>query len=192
MLTAAAPPVVHGGGCIARGRAITDAVHPHCWLRRMLRSEAVLPIPVDAVRRRLNALARPRRGLLHTPDNGFDHSDRDASKPCWGHWKDGRFRLRPQQVSHWHTLHRWRAHFDGEVLAEEGGSRVRVQASLGTAQNLIVLLLVSALLLPGLLNLSLQRFDWLLFCFLAAVLLGGVHAYLKRALRRLLARLAAD
>lgn len=169
---------------------IDKAGRPSCASRVPMHADAKLPISVGTVKRRLNALARPRRGLLHTPDNSFDDSEDDPGKPWCGHWQDGRFRLRHQQVSGWHTLHQWRPHFDGQVATVEGGNMVRVQASLGTAQSVTVLLIGLALLGTGLINIPLQHFDWLVSCGLAALLVGGAYAYLTWALRRLPARLA--
>lgn len=143
----------------------------------------------DALRVRINAIARPRRGLLHSPDNRLEHHRDDPAKPFWGHWEGGRFRLQPQRQSQGLQMHLWAPHFDGDVQALATGSRVWIRASFGLYASTVYGFVLILLTLMGL-NWSVRSpFEaGIPFC-LAAALAYWLRAQLRRALARLIGQL---
>lgn len=149
-----------------------------------------IPVSADALRARINALARPRRGVLHSPSNRLTYHQNDAAKPFWGHWDDERFHLRPQSQSAWVQTHLWSPQFDGEVEPSATGVRVRIRASYGlhatTVYGFVLILL------------ALMGFGWILHSPLVAcmpiglgvALVGALRWQLRRAQAALVRRLA--
>lgn len=145
----------------------------------------------EAVLRRVNALARPRRGGLQSPRNRLRHHDTDPGKPFWGHWEGGRFALQPQALSRWFRWHLWLPGFEGEVQPSAKGSRLWLRASFGLHATMVYSCALIVLALSG--------FHWLLQSQLAAciplglavALVAALHAQLRSALRRLAAQLGA-
>jgi hypothetical protein len=156
----------------------------------MLRMEAALMLTPAELRSRLNALARPRRGVLHSPRNELLHDKADESKPYWGHWAANRFSLSPQRVSRWHSGDQWRAHFDGELEPAPPGCIVRIRASLGLWPTITGSMTIALLLSTATIGLLQQTNLWLPALVLAGLLLWLGWAWVRRQSRQLLRRLA--
>ncbi|MFY8135546.1 MAG: hypothetical protein ACOVKS_11120 [Aquimonas sp.] len=144
----------------------------------------------DALRVRLNAIASPRRGLLHSPDNRLEHHRDDPAKPFRGHWAGGRFRLQPQAQSQWRQTHLWSPCFDGEVHALTTGCRVWIRASFGLYATSVYGGILILLTLMGVSWSMHSPLEAGIPFGLAAALACGLRMQLSRALARLVGQLA--
>jgi hypothetical protein len=157
----------------------------------MLRSSATLALTPAQLKARINAVARPRRGVLHSPRNELLHGDADDCKPYWGHWAANRFSLSPQKRSRWHTGDQWQAHFDGELEPVPQGCLLRVQTSFGFGLTLPGSVAIAVLLISAAIRLLEQTKLWLPAVALAGLLLWLGVAWARLQMRQLLRRLAA-
>lgn len=158
----------------------------------MIETTAQLSRSPESLRARINAIARPRRGGLHSPHSALKHHEDDPQKPYWGHWQESRFSLRPQQRSRWTNLHLWSTQFDGEVHLSATGSELWIRAGFGTYATTIYLILLSLLLFTAI---AWMLHDPLAACIplgLAAALVYGLRAQLRRGLAKLNAELDQD
>lgn len=146
----------------------------------------------DALRVRISAVARPRRGLVHSPDNRLAYHPDDHAKPFRGHRAGGRFRLQPQpqpQVQ-WLQTHLWSPQFDGEVQALATGCRLRIRASFGLYATSVYGFVLILLTLMGFSWSVHSPFEAGIPFGLAAALAYALRVQLRRALTRLIGQLA--
>jgi hypothetical protein len=145
---------------------------------------------LDALCVRINAVARPRRGLVHSPDNRLEHHPDDHAKPFRGHWAGRRFRLQPQPQVQWLQTHLWSPQFDGEVQALATGCRLQIRASFGPYATSVYGFVLILLTLMGFSWSVHSPFEAGIPFGLAAALAYALRVQLRRALTRLIGQLA--
>jgi hypothetical protein len=155
----------------------------------MIETTVQIPLSPEALRGRVNAIARPRRGALQSPRNALRYDEHDTEKPYCGHWEAARLSLRPQSRGRWTNLHLWSTQFDGEVRPAAMGSALWIRASFGAYATSSYLVVLGLLLLTGI---SLMLHDPFAACIplaFAAALVMALRAKLRRDLLRFVALL---
>lgn len=155
----------------------------------MIEATVQLARSPESLRASINAIARPRRGGLHSPHNALKHHEDDPQKPYWGHWQESRFSLRPQSRGRWTNLHLWSTQFDGEARLSATGSELWIRASFGTYATTIYLILLSLLLFTAIAWMLHEPLTACIVLGLAAALVYGLYAQLRRGLANLMAAL---